>query len=487
MGTPSDLLAGESSEPAWPAALADLPELRVSGAGRRVLRLPELDNVPLTPAVVELIDHPHFQRLRRVRQLGPTLLVYPGATHTRFEHSVGAYGVAVRYMRSLLQHAHVRAALDAVDVRTVLAAALLHDVGHYPFAHTLEALHHQGMDAPRHELLARDIVFGTAPGLPALRTSLAHVLERSLRVDPERVLGLITRPRDALGSPVDRLLQSVISSALDADKMDYLWRDSVHLGVPYGRNYDRERLLNALTTTADGDAIAVTGKGVISAEIFLFCRYTMYSEVYWHHTVRSLSAMLERAWADLAAREALDAQEMTSRLLGVGDDELLRTLAAEAPPRSVAALVLGAMSFDRRRPYKRVVTWSRAYNEPDKLAAYERLYAMSAEEHGRLVARLRKLLARGSRALPDGTLILDVPPRDKDRQPDVAVHRARAHGGEGEYTSLRESSRIVRAIGDDFLDVVKKIRLFVHPDHAAPLAADPPGTERIVMEAVLTA
>jgi HD superfamily phosphohydrolase len=462
-----------------------MPELRGTGGGRSVLRLPELDNVALTPALVELIDHPHFQRLRRVRQLGPTLLVYPGATHTRFEHSVGAYGVAVRYMRSLLQHAHVRAALDAVDVRTVLAAALLHDVGHYPFAHTLEALHHDGLDTPRHELLARDIVLGTAPGLPTLRKPLAAVLERSLQVDPERVLDLVTRPRAALRGPVDRLLQSVINSALDADKMDYLWRDSVHLGVPYGRNYDRERLLNALTTTADGDAIAVTGKGVISAEIFLFCRYTMYSEVYWHHTVRSLSAMLERAWADVAARERMDAQELTSRLLGVGDDELLRTLAAESPPKSVAALVLNAMTFDHRQPYKRLITWSRAYTDPDKLAAYDRLYAMTRSEHTRLIARLRKLLSRGARPLPDGALILDVPPRDKDHQPDIAVYQHRAQGGAGEYTTLRASSRIVRAIGDDFLDVVKKIRLFVHPDHAGPLAADPKGTERVVMDAIL--
>lgn len=229
----------------------------------------------------------------------------------------------------------------------------------------------------------------------------------------------------------------------------------------------------------------MTGKGVISAEIFLFCRYTMYSEVYWHHTVRSLSAMLERAWADVAARERMDAQELTSRLLGVGDDELLRTLAAESPPKSVAALVLNAMTFDHRQPYKRLITWSRAYTDPDKLAAYDRLYAMTRSEHTRLIARLRKLLSRGARPLPDGALILDVPPRDKDHQPDIAVYQHRAQGGAGEYTTLRASSRIVRAIGDDFLDVVKKIRLFVHPDHAGPLAADPKGTERVVMDAIL--
>ncbi|MEC9071444.1 MAG: HD domain-containing protein, partial [Myxococcota bacterium] len=126
----------------------ELPELAPTGAGRSVIRLPEVDNVPVTRAVMEVIDHPHFQRLRRVRQLGPTFMVYPGAVHTRFEHSVGVYGTAVRYLQALLQHAQVRQSLDETDVRVVLMAALLHDVGHYPFAHTLEAVHHPGYETP---------------------------------------------------------------------------------------------------------------------------------------------------------------------------------------------------------------------------------------------------------------------------------------------------------------------------------------------------
>ncbi|MCA9516371.1 MAG: hypothetical protein KC635_15625, partial [Myxococcales bacterium] len=74
--------------------MTDLAELRAPAAGQRVVRLPELDNVPLTAPVAAIVDHPHFQRLRRVRQLGPTWLVYPGATHTRFEHALGVYGTA---------------------------------------------------------------------------------------------------------------------------------------------------------------------------------------------------------------------------------------------------------------------------------------------------------------------------------------------------------------------------------------------------------
>ncbi len=468
-----------------------VPELVPAGAGRTVVRLPELDNVPMTAATVAVMDHPHFQRLRRVRMLGPTYMVYPGATHSRFEHSVGVYGTVIRYLQSLLQRERVRLSLDESDVRTVLMAGMLHDLGHYPFAHTLEAVHHRfGADTPRHEDLGTEIVFGTAPGLARVSRSLASVLERDVGVDPHRVMSLVTAARDAL-SPVDRLLQSIISSALDADKMDYLWRDSVHLGVPYGRNYDRQRLLNALTLTAADDGLAVESKGVISAEIFLFCRYTMYSEVYWHHTVRSLSAMLELAWGDVVTREGagLDPGDLTSRLLGASDDELLRGLAADAPPGSVAARVLACITQDRRRPYKRAVTWSRSYADPDKVAAYKAIHAASPGEHSAMVARLRRRLGRlhepgAGRPLPEGSLILDVPPRDKDRQPDIAVHHPRGGAGAGAWSTLAAESGIVRGMGDDFMRRVKKIRLFVHPTYADRLLSDRPALEREVAQAV---
>ncbi|TNF22366.1 MAG: HD domain-containing protein [Deltaproteobacteria bacterium] len=441
-----------------------LPELAPYGAGQRVVRLPELDNVPLTDAVVSVIDHPHFQRLRRVRQLGPTWLVYPGAVHTRFEHAIGVYGTATRYLRSLLQIERVRHGLDAVDVRTVLAAALLHDVGHYPFAHTLEAIHHGGDDAPRHEDLAEEVVFGRAPGLATGHAPIARILERELEVDPHRVCGLIRKKRSQL-STTDRFLQSVFSSAIDADKMDYLWRDSVHLGVPYGRNYDRDRLLNALTLDEAGESIAVTDKGVVSAEIFLFCRYTMFSEVYWHHTVRSVSAMLEAALGDLIAREKPDPADLTSRLMGVGDDELLRTFAAEAAPKSAGERLLHGLTGDRRRLYKRLATWSKGDVDERARAQWQALYALDRRGVKRLIARLSKRLG-GNHPLPPGALLLDVPPRDKDRIPDIGVHHPRAHEGAGAWTHLAGSSSIVHGIAHDFVAVVKKIRLFVHPEHA---------------------
>jgi len=426
--------------------------------------------------------------LRRVRQLGPTWLVYPGATHTRFEHSLGVYGTTVNYLRSLLQHPNVAASLTEADQLTVLMAALLHDVGHYPFAHSLEALHYKGRDTPRHENLAERIITGHVSGLDrAAGGNLSQVIKRDVGIEPERVGRLIASKRRDLESPVDRLLQSIISSAVDSDKMDYLWRDSVHCGVPYGRNYDRGRLLNALTLNETGDGLAVSDKGLVSAEIFLFCRYTMFSEVYWHHTVRSASAMLERAWADRVMRDQPEPDDLAAQLLGVGDDELLATLMTEAPPKSAASHLLKGMSVGHRRLYKRLVTWSRVYDEPSAQEAYERLYALDEAGCDDLLGRLRDRLSRFGKSLGPHDLILDIPPRDKDRMPDLQVHRRNAHGGTGSWTQLSDCSHIVKGIGADFVNVVKKIRLFVDPGAAATLAPQRAAVEAAITEQVLAA
>src|SRR5690606_36400969 len=123
---------------------------------------------------------------------------------------------------------------------------------------------------------------------------------------------------------------------------------------------------------------------------------------------------LELAWAALVTREDPDPVDLTSRLLAAGDDELLATLAAEAPPGSVAARLLHGLTGDRRGLYKRLITWSRVYEDPDKRAAYDRLYRLSPAARDDLLERLRARLSSLGRPLSPGALILDVPPRDKD-------------------------------------------------------------------------
>lgn len=458
-----------------------IPELSDPVAPVGVIRVGENRDVPLTSRVAEIIDHPSFQRLRRVRQLGPTHLVYPGAVHTRFEHSIGVYGNVRAFVRALLRTPAFADSVTEADILVVLAAGLLHDIGHYPFAHSLEALHYKGRDTPRHEDLAAPILFGEVGGRGG--RPIADVLSWRWGIDPQRVVRLLTCKRAELERPVDRVLQSVISGAIDADKMDYLERDSTHLGVPYGKNYDRDRLLGSLTLSEDEERLAIWAKGKVSAEVFVFCRYTMFSEAYWHHTVRAASAMVEAALADHVARVQPERDDLTATLLAQGDDALLDGVRAAAPMGSTAAHLLAGLTGDRRRLHKRIATFSRIYAEDDKQRAYDVLYGMDAAQAEAMVARVRARLERlvGHPIHPSAVLI-DIPPRDKDRLETIPV-RFPSVRGRAQY-ALHELSAIVAGVQKDFVQVVKKIRVYCAGTVAAELT-DRARVEDAILEEVL--
>jgi HD superfamily phosphohydrolase len=462
--------------------IARVPEIGLPDPSRGTVRIPELRNVALTRRVREVVDHPAFQRLRRVRQLGPTHLVYPGATHTRFEHSLGVYSCVRLYLLNLFRTPAFAASVTEEDILTVLAAGLLHDVGHYPFAHNLEALHLKGRDTPRHEEVGGRILQGEIEPLRGDRT-IASILKSEWGVDARRVNALCTGDFDGEPDAMDQVLHSIVSSAIDADKMDYLERDSIHLGVPYGRNYDRDRLLASLTLNDDETSIAVLAKGKVSAEIFVFGRYTMFSEAYWHHTVRSAAAMVEAALAAFGSRSDIDGDQMLDVLIRHDDDAFLNWLRDQTPEGSATHYLVDGLIGNTRRLYKRVATFSRIYVEEEKQAAYERIYQMNASEVYDLADRLRARLSYlVERPLHPADVIIDTPPRDKDRMETVEV--VYGGGDESRHYQLHELSRVVAGIQDDFVKVVKKIRIFAAPKLAAELA-DVDDVYEIILDEIL--
>src|SRR5690606_14475915 len=166
------------------------------------------DLVPLSTEAARILSTPVFQRLEGIQQLGFVSRVWPGARHTRFEHSLGV----MHLMTLALAHLTERgAAIDDETARAGVAAALLHDIGHYPFSHAIEEL---GPPILSHEEVGRRVIEGS---------EVAAVLTEHWRVDPGRVADLID-PRGEL-PPGDRLLRGLLSGALDVDKLDYLPRD----------------------------------------------------------------------------------------------------------------------------------------------------------------------------------------------------------------------------------------------------------------------
>ena len=350
-----------------------------------IFRDPLWNNIRVDSSALKLIDTPAFQRLRYVRQLGLAYLVYPGASHSRFEHALGAYHLARRTLGQFNERA-LTAGVDADECRIARYAALLHDIGHYPFSHALEEI-----GALHHEEVARPLITTGA---------IADVLRAEIGDDaPERIMKLI---RGQSTSP----LQGLISGSLDLDKIEYLKRDAFMCGVNYG-DIDAERLLDSLTLVDDPDSghkrVGISEKGLSALESLLFAKYQMYRNVYWHHAVRSATAMYKRL-----VESALAAGSLTAETLAAFTDEgLLHELAQRSPTPLLSAL-------RERRLYKR---------------AFECPAAELSSEVGEWIADDRQLVVQVEDRLAEGLgmqpgeVLLDYPMKTQMLGLDIPVIR----------------------------------------------------------------
>ncbi len=250
----------------------------------------------------EIIAHPAFQRLRRIRQLGLTEMVYPGATHTRFEHSLGVMHLITRMYDAIVQKEDNKRILrdnlayDEAgfhrDRQIVRLAGLLHDVGHAPFSHASEKLMGKKPDSEKklkHEDYTVSIING-----PLKNVIENHSLNNNYGIQSEHVADMITgNPKLLKGRVFWKVL---ISSQLDADRGDYLLRDSLHVGVKYGI-YDLERLLVTLGLGIDPETkdvvLGVEKGGWHVAEALILARYQMFTQVYHHKTRRAYDYLLQ--------------------------------------------------------------------------------------------------------------------------------------------------------------------------------------------------
>jgi HD superfamily phosphohydrolase len=262
-----------------------IPELQPTASVIRIS--PEID-VPITTRVRRLLDTAAFRRLAGISQLGLVSLVYPGATHSRFEHSLGVYRNAIEVLRQLANDPKQPMIFGDHDASLLIVSALLHDLGHWPFCHLIEDLGLVG--APRHEILARRLL---------IQPEVSRLLKSDWDLDPESIAEFLSPKIEGSLDPMHSILRSILSGPIDIDKLDYLERDSLHAGVPYGRNFDRHRLIQSMCIDTPRHRIAISEKGRTAAEMMVFARYVMFSEVYWHHAVRSATAMLQRAVYEL--------------------------------------------------------------------------------------------------------------------------------------------------------------------------------------------
>lgn len=437
-----DALVAESrfpgQNPRMQAPYSNIPELYPAAGHSGVIRIPVEQDVPFTPRVRAIVDTPQFQRLRSVTQLALASQVYPGANHTRFEHALGVYHNSLLYLRQLARDPRFTELISDHDAEVLIAAALLHDIGHWPFCHPIEDLGLKQL--PPHETYARQFI--------GAGTELADVLRTEWKINPDEILQILTARTD---DPKCRLQQAILSGPIDIDKMDYLVRDSQHCGVPYGRQFDRNRLISCLIVNEAGDGLAISSKGRTAAEMMVFARYVMFSEVYWHHAVRSATVMFARSFYELLPQ--LD----ITRLFQMTEPDLTRRLLTTAQNTPVQLLAEGVFGA-RRSLFKRVAEYS-LFHEEDlyrslRQKSWDDLVGLSNRVGARLAA------AAGVSFVPL-SLLIDAPPQHREVEFRIDVFSE----SELQFRPLREVSPIVDSMArTQFDDCVKRVRLFAEPE-----------------------
>ena len=336
----------------------------MSGSWPKMIRDPvhdiiTFDDTTCDRLLLTLINTPEFQRLRRIKQLGMSELVFPGANHSRFSHSIGVMNTARRVLDRLEKISGAK--LPDEHRVAVLAASLLHDLGHGPFSHTFEKV--SGDD---HEARTLEIISDSSTEVhrhlkefdPHLPGQLAAFFDEDMEESR----------RDAVIPPH---LTQVVSSQLDADRFDYLLRDSYATGTDYGR-FDLSWLIEHLYLDDAKKRFYLSHKGFTAAETYVFARYHMYRTVYFHKTTRAAEVMLrllfkrykellERATSKSAKRKvvadappsvliAFSAKMALGTYLGLDDhavSEFLRACCAATDPtlKMLGAGLLGRNLF----------------------------------------------------------------------------------------------------------------------------------------------
>ncbi len=307
--------------------------------GKKIeIRCPIYGFIELDEWEYEIISQPAFQRLRRIRQLALTDYIYPGAMHTRFEHSLGVMHMVTELFDGILKNSHT-ILLDKLEyksdglnrIRKILRlVALLHDVGHPPFSHAAEDLFPLSKNDEKyeHEDYSIAIICNT------LRSVIEdHPHNKNFYIRAEEIAGLIKGNLDTIDR-LDKFIlmwKELISGQVDADRMDYLLRDSHHCGVEYGK-YDWKRLVNTikivLRPEMDEYAIGFSEGGWHAAESLIVARYLMFTQVYGHKTRLAYNHHLYQAMLELLPNSVFPAPENIEEFLKWDDWRVLGLLAA---------------------------------------------------------------------------------------------------------------------------------------------------------------
>ena len=466
--------------------------------------------VTVSPPFDQCIDHPQFQRLRRINQLSLLALVFPDATHTRFAHSLRAFHLAKQFISALYRQNSFRLLFDRREVDHLLAAALLHDVGQYPFSHAIEDLRKRGefetlrarriqREAPEHYLMqvrfdqehAWDVLNARHPRVAPLAEILA-----GFGIETERVHYLFSKGEKRLEEgPPANIGRDLIAGLIDVDRVSYLMHDSERSGVPFGLSIDSRSLAEALTIRCDDVddpgtwGLGVEEGGIAAVEALLAATYWMYRNVYWHHANRGMMAvikfvvrrLLEARHNDGSAKAGMDFRDYLEEVAELSEWTALQRLQSRwnelrRGRESELGDPLESLASGERLGYRRVLSMRWTETTHDVFVGMAK--RMSPEREDDLLRGIAATLPSGARAR-EGDILIDYPLKKRfwsmsdkvthesspeAQSPSVpplwVVHREKLSKTVDGWIPIEEASRFLKMLGNMEDTSSRRIRLY---------------------------
>lgn len=478
----------------WSAASA--PHAPQLAPGQPIRRIALPSGSFLAPRLVErILETRSFRRLQRLKQLSLLDYVYPGATQTRFDHCLAVYSTAVDLVANLVRSPRFTKLFDTDSTGHLLITALLHDINHFPFLHYFQEIDVARSDSlDLFEFFVSGTASGDSPNIADLLTDAG--------LDPGKVLEVLRVQYDDISDPCQQVIKSIIDSGVDIDKLSYVDGDARATGVPFGLGVDRRALLSA------ADILLQPGlpdhphwhlsfePGALSAvESLLLARYWNFKRIYWHHTNRTIGAMVSHVLRKLRDAGQLTLSEYVTETIGSSDIQALTHLNNLYKRTFKEASILEGLESRRTGLFKRLLSvrapWRRDGSETAedsrRRKIYENLAALSDAQRASVIEEFSGNLQQVFPKLREPPIVLvDIPGRPLDKQMgQVFVARLDQSGAPIETIQ----SPFISTLQHEFLDLSRTVRLFM-PQPArdalgkAAIAKSTPELERLLDSAI---
>ncbi len=461
----------------------------------RLVRLSGGMNVQIRSSFSTIIDTPHFQRLRSIKQLGLTELIYPSATHSRFSHSLGAFDLAGRYLSALIRNSsECRVGITDKIKDLIRMKILIHDIGHYPFAHYFEEMMENIGDSRQGNERLAFVVPSTGEEVDLKHESLGKMLctgELNLRIarvaaESARIKLAFNDGKNLEEHLLGGIIKGIIDGALDCDKVDYLIRDGMACGVPYASSIDIERMLTSLTvgrnpsdqkrrTGKQEMLLMITEKGIAPVESLFSARYQMFSEVYWHKVARAITAMMKQALFIIFNSGICTRQDFGEKAINSTDEMFLNWMQEklnEAEPEASFDLIGGIL--EGRKIFKRVLTLSAAWEKSEESLYKKTMEKITINGNSQIsFMRLQKLQSAFQKEIQKKfqleikywKVLIDAPPgHEKDEEYPYVIYSKVPFNAErlNKISGLHKETNKQSSFSSS-LEATHKIRIFIEP------------------------